>query len=32
LGAAARARAERDYSLPAYRARLQQAYDRVAAG
>jgi glycosyltransferase involved in cell wall biosynthesis len=32
LGAAARARAERDYSLPAYRARLKQAYDRVAAG
>jgi len=32
LGAAARARAERDYSLPAFRARLQQAYAKVAAG
>jgi glycosyltransferase involved in cell wall biosynthesis len=31
LGAAARAKAERDYSLPAYRARLQQAYAQVAA-
>jgi glycosyltransferase involved in cell wall biosynthesis len=32
LGAAAQARVERDYSLAAYRARLRQAYDRVAAG
>jgi len=32
LGAAARARAESEYSLPAFRARLQQAYAKVVAG
>ena len=32
LGAAARAKAESEYSLPAFRARLQQAYSKVAAG
>jgi glycosyltransferase involved in cell wall biosynthesis len=31
LGAAARAKAESEYSLPAFRARLQQAYVKVAA-
>lgn len=32
LGAAARERAERDYSLGAYRGRLRELYDRLAAG
>jgi len=32
LGAAARAKAEAEYSLPAYRRRLQRAYELVAEG